>query len=78
MRHIYHPYFSSSLLKMQKPIIGKSYALTLTGVRRGWKTFMQVIEYPHPVRLSVSVLLQSMLLPQAAIYIVIQVNWPEF
>ena len=46
---ISHPYFSNSSLKMQKLIIGKSYALTLTRVRRGWKNFLQVIDYSHPV-----------------------------
>ena len=49
MLHISHPYFSNSSLKMQKLIIGKSYALTSTRVRRGWKNFLQVIDYSHPV-----------------------------
>lgn len=49
MLHIYHPYFSNSSLKMRKLIIGKSYVLTLTRMRRGWKIFLQVSHYPNPI-----------------------------
>lgn len=49
MLHISRPYFSSSSLKMQKLIIGKSYVLTLTRMRKGWKNFLQVIDHSHQV-----------------------------
>ncbi|ONM37476.1 dyggve-melchior-clausen syndrome protein [Zea mays] len=39
------------------------------GVRRGWKTFLQVIDDPHPVRFSVSGLLQSVLLLPESCYL---------
>jgi hypothetical protein len=45
MLRIYHPYFSSSLLKMRRQITGKSYALISTRMRRGWKLFLLVIDY---------------------------------